>query len=127
MIRTVGAALFALVALARPLHAQGERWQVTLEGDRYVWDVRLVKLDGRSLVVRQSDSLVRVPVAKMTELRLIQKSEAEVGNGGAMAGAMSALVGGDDEVHDLRVLDLAARLDTIRAVLKTHPPEAAEP
>lgn len=127
MIRTFGATLFALMAVARPLHAQGERWQVTLEGDRYVWDVRLLRLDGRTLLVRQSDSLVRVPVAKMTELRLIQKSQAAVGNGGAMAGAMSALVGSDDEVHDLRVLDVAARLDTIRAVLKLHPPEPAEP
>ncbi|MGN6391035.1 MAG: hypothetical protein ACTHM9_02140 [Gemmatimonadales bacterium] len=127
MIRTAGAAVLALVALAHPLHAQAERWQVTLEGDRYVWDVSLVALDGRHLLVRQSDSMVRVPVAKMTELRLIQKSQAEVGRGGAMAGAMSALVGGDDEVHDLRALDLAARLDTIRAVLKTHPPEPAEP
>src|SRR5690242_12025699 len=79
MIRTAGAAVLALVALAHPLHAQAERWQVTLEGDHYVWDVRLVALDGRHLLVRQSDSTVRVPVAKMTELRLIQKSQAEVG------------------------------------------------
>jgi hypothetical protein len=127
MIRLAGPLLLALVALAGPLHAQGERWQVTTEGDHYVWDVRLVRLDGRSLVVRQSDTLVRVPVARMTELRLIQKSRADMGDGGAMAGAMSALVGGDDEVHDMRTLDLAARLDTIRAVLESHPPESAEP
>jgi hypothetical protein len=127
MIRFAGPLLLALVALAEPLHAQDERWQVTTEGDHYVWDVRLVRLDGRSLVVRQSDTLVRVPVGRMTELRLIQKSRADMADGGAMAGAMSALVGGDDEVHDMRTLDLAARLDTIRAVLRSHPPESAEP
>jgi hypothetical protein len=123
MIRTAGAALIALAALARPLLAQDERWQVTLEGDRYVWDVRLVRLDGDSLVVRQSDSLVRVPVSHMTELRLIRKSEAELGDGAAMAGAMSALVGGDDEVYDMTALDPADRLRTVKKVLAMHPAE----
>ena len=121
MIRPVGAALVALAAFSRPLPAQDERWQVTLDGDRYVWDVRLVRLDGDWLVVRQSDSLVRVPTASIIELRLIRKSEVEMGNGGAMAGAMSALVGGDDEVYDLAALEPADRWQTVKKVLRTHP------
>jgi hypothetical protein len=112
MIRTAGAALIALAALARPLLAQDERWQVSL-----------VRLDGDSLVVRQSDSLVRVPVSHMTELRLIRKSEAELGDGAAMAGAMSALVGGDDEVYDMTALDPPDRLRTVKKVLAMHPAE----
>ena len=36
-----------------------ERWQVTLEGERYVWDIGLVRLDGDSLVIRQADTLAR--------------------------------------------------------------------
>ncbi len=72
-----------ILAFAAPLAAQDDRWQLTLEGDHYVWDIRLVRLDGDSLVVRQSDSLVRVPVALINEIRLIRKSEAQMTGGGA--------------------------------------------
>ena len=53
--------MVVLLALARPLAAQDDRWQVTLDGNRYVWDIRLVGLEGDALAVRQSDSLARVP------------------------------------------------------------------
>ena len=48
-----------------------ERWQVTLEGEKYVWDIGLVKLDGDSLVIRQSDTLARLQKARARlELKL---------------------------------------------------------
>jgi hypothetical protein len=121
MIRLIGSTLVALVALAGPLLAQDDRWQVTLDNDQYVWDIRLVRLDGDSLVVRQSDSLLRVPVARIKELRLIRKSTVEMDAGGATAGAMNALVGGDDEIYDLSPLDFADRLRTVQKVLLLHP------
>jgi hypothetical protein len=122
LIRRIGSLLVAALALARPLSAQqDERWQVTLDGERYVWDIRLVKLDGDSLVVRQSDSLVRVPVSHITEVRLIRKSEMQL-DGGDVA-AMNALVGADDEVYDLTPLDFADRLRTIQKILLLHPTE----
>ena len=120
MLRLVAATLVAVTAVARPLAAQDDRWQVTLDGDQYVWDIRLVRLDGDSLVVRQSDSLVGVPVAHITEIRLIRKSEVQLG-GGDPAGAMSALVGGDDEVYDLSPLEFADRLRTVQKILLLHP------
>ncbi len=120
MIGRIGSPLVVLLALARPLAAQGDRWQVTLDDNRYVWDIRLVGLEGDSLAVRQSDSLVRVPVAHITEIRLIRKSEMQVGDGGA-AGAMNALVGADDEVYDLAPLDFADRLRTVQKILLLHP------
>lgn len=131
MIRRIGSALVASlalafvsgVALARPLAAQDDRWQVTLDDQRYVWDIRLVRLDGDSLVVRQSDSLVRVPVAHIDEIRLIRKSEMQLGGAGATAGAMSALVGGDDEIYDLTPLDFADRIRTVQKILLLHPTE----
>ncbi|HEX3234360.1 MAG TPA: hypothetical protein VHR41_09180 [Gemmatimonadales bacterium] len=101
--------------------APDERWQVTLDDGRYVWDIRLVKLEGDSLVVRQSDSLLGVPVAHITEVRLIRKSEVQMGGGGDMAGAMSALMGGDDEVYDLSPLEFAERMRTIQKILLNHP------
>jgi hypothetical protein len=122
MLRLIGSTLVALMALARPLLAQDDRWQITLDNDQYVWDIRLVRLDGDSLVVRQSDSLVRVPVARINELRLIRKSEVQLG-AGATAGAMSALVGGDDEVYDLTPLEFADRIRTVQKILLMHPTE----
>jgi hypothetical protein len=120
MVRLIGSMLVALVVLAGPLAAQDDRWQVTLDNEQYVWDIRLVKLDGDSLVVRQSDSLLRVPVAQIKELRLIRKSEVDLGAGGA-GGAMNALVGGDDEVYDMSPLDFADRLRTVQKILLLHP------
>jgi hypothetical protein len=121
MIRLTVTALALALALTPPLAAQDDRWQVTLEGDRYVWDIRLVRVDGDSLVVRQADSLVRVPVAHINEIRLIRKSEVQITGGGATAGAMNALVGGDDEVYDLTPLDFADRLRTVQKILLLHP------
>jgi len=121
MIRLVGSTLVVLLALTRTAAAQDDRWQVALDDDRYVWDVRLVRLDGDSLVVRQSDSLVRVPVAHVNEIRLIRKSEMQMAGGGTTAGAMSALVGGDDEVYDLAPLDFADRLRAVQKILLLHP------
>ena len=128
MIRQLCGTLVLLVALAPGAQAQGERarderWQVALDDGRYVWDIRLVRVDGDSLVVRQADSLVSVPAAHIDEIRLIRKSEMEVGGEGATAGAMNALVGGDDEIYDLKPLALADRIRTIQKVLLLHPAE----
>jgi hypothetical protein len=124
MIRLLGSTLALLLALAQTARAQDDRWQVTLDDERYVWDIRLVRLDGDSLVVRQSDSLVSVPVAHINEIRLIRKSEVHVGAGGRDgAGAMSALIGGDDEVYDLTPLEFGDRLRTIQKILLLHPTE----
>ena len=71
--------------------------------------------------MRQSDSLVPVPVARITEVRLIRKSESTLDAGGA--GAVSALTGSDDEVYDLSPLDFAERLRTVQKILLLHPPE----
>lgn len=122
MLRLTGSMLVLLLAVAHPLAAQDDRWQVTLDGDRYVWDIQLVRLDGDSLVVRQSDSLVRVPVAHINEIRLIHKSEVQI-TGGAGAGAMNALMGGDDEVYDLTPLEFSDRLRAIQKILLLHPSE----
>lgn len=123
MLLRIGSALVLLLGVGSPpLAAQIERWQVTLDDQRYVWDIRLVRLDGDSLVVRQSDSLVRVPVAHIDEIRLIQKSEMQLG-GGTTAGAMNALMGGNDEIYDLAPLDFADRLRTVQKILLLHPAE----
>lgn len=116
-----------LLAGVSPLHAQNEgrpereRWQVTLDGERYVWDIGLVRLDGDSLVVRQADTLARLPVEHITEIRLIQSSTMELGAGAA--GAMSALTGSDDEIYDFTPLEFADRIRAIQKIFVYHPAE----
>ena len=125
MVRLLLGTLLLVPLLARPLAAQqDDRWQVALDDGGYVWDIRLVRLDGDTLVVSQSDSLVRVPLAHATEIRLIRKSRVDLTGGPASAGAMSALVGGDDEVYDLTPLDVPGRQATVRKLLQRA---AAEP
>ncbi|MBA2459957.1 MAG: hypothetical protein H0V43_13510 [Gemmatimonadales bacterium] len=121
MFRVLSLAVPALVLLtASALFAQDERWQVTLDGQEYVWDIRLVRLEGDSLVVRQSDTLRRLPVEEVTEIRLIRKSESQLGDG-ATGGAMNALTGGDDEIYDLAPLEFAQRLRAVQKILLMHP------
>lgn len=121
MIRMLGSTIALLLSLAQTARAQDERWQLTLDDERYVWDIRLVRLDGDSLVIRQSDSLVAVPVARINEIRLIRKSEMQLGGEGAAAGGMNALLGGDDAIYDLTPLEFADRLRTIQKILLLHP------
>lgn len=117
-------AALVLVLSAAPLAAQDDRWQVTLDGREYVWDVRLDRLEGDSLVVRQSDTLRALPVDRITEVRLIRKSEIQL-RAGATAGAMNALMGTDDEVYDLTPLEFADRIRAIQKIFLYHPAEPA--
>jgi hypothetical protein len=124
MIRPLLLAL-VLTLGARSIAAQDDRWQVTLDSQEYVWDIRLVRLDGDTLVVRQADTLRAVPVDRISEIRLIRKSEVQLGDG-ATAGAMGALMGTDDEVYDLTPLEFADRIRAIQKIFLYHPAESAE-
>ena len=128
MLRLIPIVLLAvLVARGSPLYAQREgraereRWQVTLDGEQYVWDIGLVRLDGDSLVVRQADTLAKLPVEHITEIRLIRASTMELGAGAA--GAMSALTGSDDEIYDFTPLEFADRIRAIQKIFVYHPAE----
>ncbi len=126
----VAAALAAPPTLAaqRPQPAQSdgepERWQVALDDGRILWDVRLVQLAGESLSVMRPDSLATVSLKQVTEIRLIKKSEVQLGTAG---GALNALVGGDDEVYDLTPLEFADRVKAVQKIFLYHPPQGASP
>jgi hypothetical protein len=111
--------------LAAPVAAQAkevERWQILTDQGDYVWDIRLVKLEGDALVYLQSDSTGRIGVDKISELRLIRKTTVRLEDAeGAGAATMSALTGGDDEVYDLSPLDFAARIRAIQQIFLRHP------
>lgn len=107
-----------------PSAGQRERWQVTLDDGRILWDVRLVRLAGESLSVSRPDSLATVSLKHVTEVRLIRKSEVHLGTGG---GVFNALVGGDDEVYDLSPLEFADRVKAMQKIFLYHPPEGTVP
>lgn len=123
MIRPLAALLLAFVTA--PLAAQDDRWQVTLDGQEYVWDIHLVRLEGDSLVVRQADTLRPLPVDRITEIRLLRKSEMSLAEGAATVGAMRALMGTDDEIYDLSPLDFADRIRAIQKILLYRPDSTA--
>ena len=84
MLRRISVALVGVLLIpASQLRAQEssapapkrERWQVTMEGERYVWDIGLVRLDGDSLVIRQSDSLARLLLAESQAQDLAENLE----------------------------------------------------
>lgn len=115
-----------LAGPAAPVAAQTrdeDRWQITLESGDYIWDIRLVRLAGDSLVFRQRDSLGAASVAQIRELRLIRKSVMRIGEGAGAGGAINALTGSDDEIYDLQTLDYVARIRTIQQILLVHPPK----
>lgn len=116
--------VLVLTAVARPLVAQStrdDRWQIALESGEYIWDIRLVRLAGDSVVYRRADSLGSVRVQQIGEMRLIRKTEFRVGSD--EGGALPALMGADDEVYSFAPLDYAARIRAVQQILLAHPPK----
>jgi len=120
--RLVFLLLWCAVGPAGAQSRDDERWQITLESGDYVWDIRLVRLAGDSLVFLQRDTLGAVRVEQIRELRLIRKSVMRIGEGAGAGGAINALTGGDDEIYEMQTLDFAARIRTIQQILLVHPP-----
>ncbi|HEU5171868.1 MAG TPA: hypothetical protein VFU46_15075 [Gemmatimonadales bacterium] len=116
--------LLSLAALPAAAQSQpgDDRWQLALDDGSYLWDVRLVKLEGDSIHVRRGDSVAVVSVSQVNEFRLIRKSEMQLGTPG---GAMAALTGADDEVYDLTPLEFADRVRAVQKIFLYHPPEEA--
>ena len=112
-----------LAALASPApaaaQAKADRWQITLQNDELLWDVRLASLEGDQLTYRQADSTGVVAVAEIKEMRLFQASELQMGTAGA---AFGALTGSDDIVFDMTLLDFAERLRTVQQIFQKYPP-----
>src|SRR5512134_1344950 len=126
MQRRVITAVLALLTLGVSLGAaqqrRPDRWQAVMENGDIAWDFRLVALKDDRLSIRQGDSLSELKVGDITELRLIQPSEMQIGTG-AVGGATGALTGADDLVFDMRPLDFAERLRVVQQVMVKYPPQ----
>jgi hypothetical protein len=104
--------LCALPCAAQSQRGESDRWQLTLDSGRILWDLQLVKLAGDTLVVRHADSTHAFPIGQLDELRLVQKSKRSIMLGGA-----------DDEVYRLTLHDRAERREILRQVFQDHPPQ----
>jgi len=102
---------------AAPVTAQrDDRWQITLNDGKILWELHLIRFRGDTLVVQQGDSTFR----QVDELRLVRKAErrqtAEPNRYGGVLG------GADDEVFRLTLYDLAERRQILAQIFKDHPP-----
>ena len=110
-----------VLLVAAPVAAQhDDRWQMTLNDGRILWDLHLVRFRGDTLAVQQGDSTFRFPITQVDELRLVRKAERRQTNepnryGGVLGGA-------DDEAFRLTLYDLAERRQILAQILKDHPP-----
>jgi hypothetical protein len=105
----------------RATAADPERWQIERADGSYLWDLRLVRVAGRggdTLVVASADTLVRVPVDSIDELRQVKKSAKVVGAGAR--GVLGGLLGADDEVYRLSLLTPQERRRTVARLVAEH-------
>lgn len=108
---------------ASPLAAQtdasapsADRWQLTLTDQSYVWNVRLVRLSGDTLIVRTHDSLVATPIQDITEIQLLGETILRVGDG--HRSGVGALGDNNSPTIALAKLPLPDRRKRIQAILE---------
>jgi hypothetical protein len=124
-VRAVWVAATALLGAAPVTAQRDDRWQITLNDGRILWELHLVRFRGDTLVVQQGDSTFRFPINQVDELRLVRKAERRQTNepnryGGVLGGA-------DDEVFRLTLYSLAERRQILAQIFKDHPPPPPAP
>ncbi len=119
-MRALWVAGIVLLGAAPVAAQQDDRWQLTLNDGRILWELHLVRFRGDTLVVHQGDSVLRFPINQVDELRLVRKAERRQTPepnryGGVLGGA-------DDEVFRLTLYNLTERRQIVAQILKDHPP-----
>src|SRR3989442_9054269 len=116
-MRAVLALCFGLLGVRSG--AAQDRWQLTLNSGKTVWDLRLVKLAGDTLVVRHDDSTFALPLTQLDELRLVKKATRHITPEPGRYGGV--LGGADDEVYRLTLYTLAERSEEHTSELQSRP------
>jgi hypothetical protein len=110
--------LFLLLAipLARGAAQEQDRWQLTLASGEYMYELQPQALEGDMLVVRQEGVLRKVPLARITELRRVQKTVVQPAGG--RRGGIRDLVGADDLVFQMTLLSVDEKRELVREILR---------
>lgn len=100
-----------------------DRWQLTLNSGKILWDLHLVKLAGDTLVVGHGDSTFALAITEVDELRMVRKAQRSIT---PEAGRYGGVLGGaDDAVYRLTLYTLAERRHIVRQIFQDHPPNAS--
>jgi hypothetical protein len=94
-------------------------WQIRLANGDYLYELQLLELRGDTLVLTHADTLVRVAVADIDELRWVRPSEMRLGGGGGQS-TVGTLSGADDEVYRLTLVPPEERRRTIEQLVREH-------
>ena len=119
MLRVAPPVALSALALA-PLSAQTpaptpDRWQLTLADQRYLWNVRLIRLAHDTLTVRTGDTLVATPIRDISTIQLLTETILRVGDG--HRSGIGALGDNTSPVVRLTSLALSERRHRIQALL----------
>lgn len=93
-----------------------DRWQLTRNDHSYVWNVRLVRLSGDTLIARTTDSLVAVPLEDISEVQLLGETVLKVGDG--HRSGVGALGDNTSPILTLAQMPLAERRQRITTILE---------
>src|SRR2546427_4388777 len=88
-----------------------------------LWDLRLAKVSGDTLVFQGNDSTLRFPLMHVDELRLVRKATRSIAPEAGRYGGV--LDGGDDEGYRLTLFDPNERPQGLQHILRAHPPPEA--
>jgi len=118
MAPVMALALAASAARALPAAAP-DWWQIRLTNGDYLYELQLLELRGDTLVLTHADTLVRVAVADIDELRWVRPSEMRLGGGGGQS-TIGTLSGADDEVYRLTLVSPEERRRTVEQLVREH-------
>lgn len=119
LLRLAPLALFTALPLL-PLQAQtapreGDRWQLTLTDQSYLWNVRLVRLATDTLIVRSRDTLIATPISDIAAIQLLAETRLTVQDG--HRSGIGALGDNNSPVMDLTTLSIDARRARLQALV----------
>ncbi len=119
-MRGLFVAALALLGATRVMAQEDERWQVTLNDGRIIWELQLVRMRGDTLVARHADSTYRFSLSQLDELRLVVKAERHQTPEPDRYGGV--LNGSDDEIYRLTLYSVPERRDILAKIFTDHPP-----
>lgn len=114
LFRSVLALVAALLVPAALSGQERDRWQITLQDGRYLYELRPVALHGDTLVIEQEGRRREIALSDVHELREVRASLQPAGTRQA---TFPTLTGADDRVFGIGYLDPEEQRTVVAAIL----------
>ena len=125
LLRALAAGARRDAARRQNAEAGDDRWQIGLENGEYIWDIRLVRLQGDSLVFRQADTVGdRERAADRRAAADPEDHDADRRGRRGRRSDRRAHRRGRRGLRSCSTLDFPARLRAIQQIFLLHPPHA---